>query len=267
MSTAVNDKSEIYRMMKIIGHRGGRNLWPENSLGGFRNVLTLGVDAVELDVHLSSDGVPVVIHDPLLDRTTNGRGPVQAQSAEALGKIVLKDSRGETVPTLAAVLDIFAATSLELELEIKTDERGFPYPDMPEKIIALVQERGMLDRVFLTCFVPEILEDVRRKLPAQRLLMPIDRRSAEFFGGFNKVLRRGIDVANVVAIEKSLLEEVIDQCVAEAGTSRVGCWVPNTETELEYWMSKPIGQLTTDRPDLALLVAGRQSPVAMQQKG
>lgn len=254
-------------MVKIIGHRGGRNLWPENSLGGFRNVLALDIDAVELDVHLSSDGIPVVIHDPLLDRTTNGRGPVQAQSAEALGKIVLKDSRGETVPTLAAVLDIFAPTKLELELEIKTDERGFPYPDMPEKIMALAEERGMLDRVFLTCFVPEVLEDVRRTFPGQRLLMPIDRRSAEFFGGFSKVLRRGLDVATVLGIEKSLLEEVLDQCIAEAGTSRVGCWVPNTEPELEYWMSKPIGQLTTDRPDLAVLIAGRQGALAIQKKG
>ncbi|MHC5231951.1 glycerophosphodiester phosphodiesterase family protein [Brucella sp. LJL56] len=254
-------------MVKIIGHRGGRNLWAENSLAGFRNLLALDVDAVELDVHLSSDGVPVVIHDPLLDRTTNGRGPVQAQSAEALGQIVLNDSRGETIPTLAAVLDIFAPTRLELELEIKIDERGVPYPDLPEKIIALAEERGMIDRVFLTCFVPEVLEDIHCRFPQQQLLMSIDRRSAEFFGGFDKVLKRGIDTATILAFEKSLLENVLEQCVAEVGAARLGCWVPNTETELEYWMSKPIGQLTTDRPDLAVLVAGRQNRTASGQKG
>lgn len=254
-------------MVKIIGHRGGRNLWAENSIAGFQNLLALDVDAVELDVHLSSDGVPVVIHDPLLDRTTNGRGAVQAQSAEALGKVLLNDGRGQTVPTLAAVLDIFAPTKLELELEIKIDERGRPYPGMPEKIIALAQERNMLDRVFLTCFVPEVLEDVRMKFPDQQLLMSIDRRSAEFFGGFETVLKRGNDVATVLAFEKSLLEIVLDQCVAEVGTPRLGCWVPNTETELEYWLSKPIGQLTTDRPDLAVLVSGRQSSSVNRQKG
>lgn len=254
-------------MVKIIGHRGGRNLWAENSLAGFRNLLALDVDAVELDVHLSSDRVPVVIHDPLLDRTTNGRGPVQAQSAEALGQIILNDSRGETIPTLAAVLDIFAPTGLELELEIKIDEQGEPYPGLPEKIVALAEERGMIDRVFLTCFVPEVLEDIRRKFPEQQLLMSIDRRSAEFFGGFDKVLKRGIDIATILAFEKSLLENVLDQCVAEVGTERLGCWVPNTEAELEYWMSKPIGQLTTDRPDLAVLVAGRRDRPSSGQKG
>lgn len=254
-------------MVKIIGHRGGRNLWAENSLAGFRNLLALNVDAVELDVHLSSDGVPVVIHDPLLDRTTNGRGPVQAQSVDALGKIILNDSRGQTIPTLAAVLDIFAPTRLELELEIKIDERGEPYPGMPEKIIALAEERNMIDRVFLTCFVPEVLEDIHHKFPDQKLLMSIDRRSAEFFGGFDKVLKRAIDTATILAIEKSLLENVLDQCVEEVGTQRLGCWVPNTEAELEYWMSKPIGQLTTDRPDLAVLVAGRQNQSITERKG
>lgn len=137
-------------MVKIIGHRGGRNLWAENSLAGFHNLLSFDVDAVELDVHLSSDGVPVVIHDPLLDRTTNGRGPVQAHTAQALGQVILNDSRGQTIPTLEAVLDIYAPTRLELELEIKIDERGEPYPGLPEKIITLAKERGMVDRVFLT---------------------------------------------------------------------------------------------------------------------
>ncbi|MFB8344475.1 glycerophosphodiester phosphodiesterase family protein [Brucella cytisi] len=250
-------------MVKIIGHRGGRNLWAENSLAGFHNLLSFDVDAVELDVHLSSDGVPVVIHDPLLDRTTNGRGPVQAHSAQALGQVILNDSRGQTIPTLEAVLDIYAPTRLELELEIKIDERGEPYPGLPEKIITLAKERGMVDRVFLTCFVPEVLEDIRLKFPDQKLLMSIDRRSAEFFGGFDKVLGRGNDTADILAFEKSLLENVLEQCVSEVGTDRLGCWVPNTETELEYWMARPIGQLTTDRPDLAVLVAGRQS----QQKG
>jgi glycerophosphoryl diester phosphodiesterase len=67
-------------MTRIIAHRGARNLWAENSLDGFRRTTQLGVDAVELDLHLSHDGAVVVIHDPLLDRTTNGHGPVSLHS-------------------------------------------------------------------------------------------------------------------------------------------------------------------------------------------
>ena len=61
-------------MVLIIGHRGARNLWPENSLEGFERTRDLGVDAVEFDVHLARDGELVVIHDPSLERTTKGRG-------------------------------------------------------------------------------------------------------------------------------------------------------------------------------------------------
>ena len=97
-------------MTRIIGHRGARNLWAENSLGGFRRTAQLGVDAVELDLHLSQDGEIVVIHDPLLERTTNGHGPVSDHSLEALTRLRLRDTIDETIPTLAQVLDLFEPT-------------------------------------------------------------------------------------------------------------------------------------------------------------
>jgi hypothetical protein len=92
-------------MIRIIGHRGGRNLWAENSLGGFRKTATLGVDAVELDLHLTQDGEIVVIHDPFLERTTNGSGAVSDHSLQALTSLRLKETIDETIPTLAQVLE------------------------------------------------------------------------------------------------------------------------------------------------------------------
>lgn len=94
-------------MIKIIAHRGARNLWAENSLSGFRKTAELGVDAVELDLHLSRDGEIMVIHDPLLDRTTDGDGPVSDLTFEALSRVRLRDTIDETIPTLTQVLDVF----------------------------------------------------------------------------------------------------------------------------------------------------------------
>src|SRR6185437_4333063 len=71
-------------MIRILGHRGGRELWPENSLQGFRNAIALGVDAVEFDVHLSADDEVMVMHDPSLDRTTTGDGLVRDKTAAEL---------------------------------------------------------------------------------------------------------------------------------------------------------------------------------------
>ena len=58
-------------MVMIVGHRGGRNLWPENSLSGFRKLAAMPVEGVEFDVHLTGGGELLVIHDPTLDRTTD----------------------------------------------------------------------------------------------------------------------------------------------------------------------------------------------------
>ena len=69
-------------MTKITGHRGARNLWPENGLTGFRNVIALDVDAIEFDVHLTDQGELIVIHDATLDRTTEGQGPVRLLTPE-----------------------------------------------------------------------------------------------------------------------------------------------------------------------------------------
>jgi glycerophosphoryl diester phosphodiesterase len=252
-------------MIRIIGHRGGRNLWAENSLGGFRNTARLGVDAVELDLHLTQDGEIVVIHDPLLERTTNGRGAVSDHSLEALTRLRLKDTIDETIPTLAQVLDVFEPTGLALELEMKTDARGLPYPGLIDKTAALVTARGMTDRSRLTCFVPEVLDEMRSRAPRFLRLASLDRRSAEMLGGLERAIRRFIDLDCAIAIERTLLAADIERCHVLIGTERLGVWAPSTPGDLDFWLRQPIGQITSDRPDLALairaqLLAAADSP-------
>jgi glycerophosphoryl diester phosphodiesterase len=241
-------------MTKIIAHRGARNLWAENSLDGFRRTAALPVDAVELDLHLTRDGEVVVIHDPLLDRTTDGEGPVAALSLEALQRLRLKETVGETVPTLTEVLDVFASTKLELELEMKTDVRGRPYAGLIEKTVGLVEERGLTERVRLTCFVPEVIEAMREAAPRYRRLASLDRRSAEILGGLERAIERFLALDCTIAIERTLLDIAFERCQAMIGSEHLGVWVPNTPLEIDYWLRKPIGQLTSDRPDLAVAI-------------
>lgn len=240
--------------MRIIGHRGARNIWAENSLSGFRNVCGLGVDAVELDVHLSSDGEIMVIHDPLLDRTTDHKGPVAHLSRAALAKVTLDDTLGETIPTLPEVLDVFGPTGIELEIEMKMDAYGNPYPGLLDKVIALVEARKMASRVVLTCFVPEVIEEIRAKAPHMRRLASVDRRSCEAFGGVDRTLQRFVDLGCIIAVEQSLLRLCVDRAVGIVGRDKLGAWVPNTVRELDFWLGQPISQITSDRPDLALML-------------
>ncbi len=238
--------------MRIIGHRGARNIWSENSLSGFRNVCGLKVDAVELDVHLSNDGEIMVIHDPLLDRTTDHKGPVGQLSREALRKVRLNDTLSETIPTLSAVLDVFAPTGIELEIEMKMDALGNPYPGLLDKVIALVEGRNMASRVVLTCFVPEVIEEIRAKAPGMRRLASVDRRSCEAFGGIDATLRRFVDLGCIVAVEQSLLRLALDRAVGIVGRDKLGVWVPNTVRDIDHWLGQPVAQITSDRPDLVL---------------
>lgn len=238
--------------MRIIGHRGARNLWAENSLGGFARTILLGVDAVELDLHLSRDGEVVVIHDALLDRTTSGEGPVSDLTLEALQKLRLRDTVNETIPTLAQTLDLFAPTQLSLELEMKIDARGLPYPDLIAKTVALVEARNMAKRVRLTCFVPEVHEEMRSVAPNYLRLASLDRRSAEMFGGVERAIRRFVDLDCTIAVERTLLELEFERCRAMVPPGMLGVWVPNTPAELNFWLRQPIDQMTSDRPDIAI---------------
>jgi len=77
----------------VYAHRGGAALRPENTIVSFDHGLSLGADGLELDVHLSRDGVVVVHHDATLDRTTGARGPIAQRTAEELAAVRKYDPR------------------------------------------------------------------------------------------------------------------------------------------------------------------------------
>src|SRR5476649_875366 len=98
----------------VLAHRGGSALAPENTIAAFDNGLALGADGLELDVHLSRDGVVVVHHDVRLDRTTTLRGPIAERTAAEL--------RGADVPTLAEVLGRYRDPRIIIEMKVNSAE-------------------------------------------------------------------------------------------------------------------------------------------------
>jgi len=239
-------------MVMIIGHRGARNLWPENSLDGFRRLAELGVEGVEFDVHMTADGELVVIHDPTLERTTAGSGAVGAHTLAELQAIPLRDCQ-ETIPSLDQVLEVLGRTSLELHIELKTDAVGSAYAGMEAKVLETVRRHGLETRSILTCFMLEVLEAVRELEPAIPVLASVDRRSCEMLGGLDRAIDRLKAIPGIyVAVERSLLIHTMRHFTEAFGPDRLGAWVPNEEADLRYWMNQPVRQITTDRPDLAL---------------
>ena len=112
----------------VFAHRGGATLAPENTMPAFDNGMAFGADGLELDVHLAADGVPVVIHDATLDRTTDRTGPVAALTSDELARVdagyrFARDGShpfrgtGAGVPTLEAVLRRFPDTRVIIEMK------------------------------------------------------------------------------------------------------------------------------------------------------
>jgi glycerophosphoryl diester phosphodiesterase len=106
-------------MMLIYAHRGASAIHPENTLRAFRHALAIGVDGIELDVHATADGIPVVIHDRGVERTTDGAGYVDEMPLSRLATFDAGD--GQRVPTLAEVLALVDEAA-HLDIEIKGAE-------------------------------------------------------------------------------------------------------------------------------------------------
>ena len=102
--------------MLVYAHRGLSGRFAENTLLAFREALAVGVDGIELDVHATADGVPVVIHDRDVSRTTSGSGKVDEMSLATLQS--LDAGSGERVPALSEVLQL-VGDAVHLDIEIK----------------------------------------------------------------------------------------------------------------------------------------------------
>lgn len=153
----------------VVGHRGALALAPENTFAAFQRGIECGVDAVEFDVQRSVDDVPIVIHDPTLDRTTSGRGRVRETLWRDIreldaGSWRSADHAGERVPSLEELLDRARGWSVGLVLELKQPAPGDGRPQdggLVAAVLDLVREAELLERTLLISFDhPSIAEAI-----------------------------------------------------------------------------------------------------------
>jgi glycerophosphoryl diester phosphodiesterase len=139
------------------GHRGNPAEHPENTMRSFRSAIALGCDLIECDVHLSSDGRLVVIHDHSLDRTTNGSGLVHDHTAAELRKLDAGD--GERIPLLQEVIEL-AIGKVGLVIELK----NLPplYPGLEEKLINMLRQLGAIQECAVVSFNHVAIHELRQ---------------------------------------------------------------------------------------------------------
>lgn len=132
-----------------IAHRGYSAMFDENTMIAFKKAIEYKADGIETDVQLSKDGVPVIIHDETLDRTTNGKGFVKDYTLAQLKEF--KTTNGEEIPTLRELLDLFSKSKMEvLNLELKNSI--LEYDGIEEKVLDLIDEFDLKDRIIISTF-------------------------------------------------------------------------------------------------------------------
>ena len=245
----------------MFAHRGGSALGPENTLAAFDLGIRVGADGLELDVHLSADGVPVVHHDATLDRTTSASGPVVARTAADLARpdagyrfVGRGDfpfrSQGVGIPLLSDVLRTYP--DVPLIVEMKVDSR-----DMGEAVAREVRAAGAADRVCVAGFGARSAAAARAALPemACSASRP-EARLAVYRALAGWPVRRARYGGYQVPERTGLVRVVSPRFVryAHEADLRVQVWTVDDEADMRRLFSWGVDGLISDRPDLAVAV-------------
>lgn len=141
--------------MKVYAHRGYSGKYPENTMLAFRKAVEAGCDGVEMDVQLSRDGEVVVIHDELLDRTTDGTGPVKDRTLAELKKLDASKIRPgdwgfQEIPTFDEFCAWLSGTGIVANVELKTSI--VYYPEIEKKCVDIIRKYHVEDKIIFSSF-------------------------------------------------------------------------------------------------------------------
>lgn len=226
--------------MYVVGHRGAAGVLPENTLKGFEYAIGLGVDMVECDVHLTFDQQLVVMHDEMVDRTTNGAGPIAQFSLDAIRRLDAGD--GQPVPTLDEVLEcVDGKVHLLCELKGAGTEAA---------AVQAVRERNMEGQVTFTCFHMDRLESVRRLGDELQLGAILPDPTPEQIARAVACGARGVGVH---------YRNLCLRHVAMVHDARLDlrAWNPDTAAEQQAMIGLGVDGVSTNRPDLLMAHVGR----------
>lgn len=230
---------------KIVAHRGGAHLYPENTLSAFSNAIALGVDEVECDVHLLKSGEVVVFHDFRLEQLVGKIGYIHDLDNETRKQLCVKGSM-EAPPLLEEVLDLLAPSNVALHLEIKTCGEVERETILSQKALALIKSRNLTERVSAISFDPASL---RPFIEAGITSGPcLDNFSGDMKHHFSEWKKWGY---SDLSLDGSIVPQNFIESALEAGFT-IGVWTINGKARLSHWLDMPVHYITTDQPDLAL---------------
>jgi len=240
----------------VYAHRGGSALRPENTIVAFDHGLSLGADGLEFDVHLSRDGVVVVHHDSTLERTTNGRGPLAALTADELSRLDAGahfpgfEGAAGGIPTLSAVLRRYSSAQIIIELKLND-------PLLAQKTIDEVRAAGAVGRVALGSFGTRVLRAARAYEP--RIRTGSSREETRLFL-YRSWVRwpvshppyQEFQVPELAGSTRVVSPRFVRY--AHQANCPVKVWTVDEEADMRRLLSWGVDAIISDRPDVAVRV-------------
>lgn len=241
----------------ILGHRGASAYAPENTLAAFQLARRLGADGVELDVQLTSDRVPVVIHDDRVDRTTDGHGRVCDLSVAEITRLdagtwKTEDYRGEPIPTLAQVFDALSdwlkpvgrTPPCLINVELKTE--NIRTDGLEREVANVIARFGIQDRVLLSSFSPLSLHRAKEINPRLRRGLLYDSTMSIHL---RRAWLRFWASPQAMHPEHSMVDERYMQW-ARAKKLQVNTWTVDEPEEAKRLAALGVNAIITNKPDV-----------------
>jgi glycerophosphoryl diester phosphodiesterase len=245
----------------VFAHRGGCALGPENTIAAFDLGMAAGADGLEFDVHLSSDGIPVVHHDDTLDRTTAGRGPLAALTAAELARVDAGSrferagsfpfrNQGVGVPTLAEVLKRYPDIPLIVEMKVDTAAMG-------EAVANEVRRAGAAARVCAAGYGTRSAAAARAALPEMASSACHREATLALYRSWLGIpVRRppygGYQVPEVSAGHRIVSPRFLRH--AHGAGLKVQVWTVDEEPDMRRLLEWGVDGLISNRPDVAVRV-------------
>lgn len=230
--------------MKNIAHRGFKGKYPENTMLAFKKAIEAGADGIEMDVHLTKEGELVIIHDELVDRTTDGSGLVKDKTLEELRSLsaskLYPECENQQIPTLDEYLAWAADKDIITNIELKNSI--IDYHGIEQKTYNLIKKYNLLDKIIISSFNHDSL--VRMKEIDQNIECGV-LESSVLHKPWDYIKNLGMEYYH--PLNFSVTQEVIDKC-RENGIE-LNIWFGKADYDYsEYLKYEPFG-LITDYPD------------------
>ena len=245
---------------RAIAHRGASRECPENTIAAFDEALRQRCEAIELDLQLTRDGVPVVYHDRTLHKISGRRHRIATRTSSEVQRLDAGswfDPRfaGQRVPTLTQVLTRYAGrTHLLLELKLRSDPTT--RLRLARTVAETVLESGATERVHLLCFDPELLEAAARTAREVRTVLNVGRMIPR-----GTIPADGLARLDAISVDVRALTRPIVAAARRAGLPLL-VFTCNSEADVARALRAGAAGIMSDRPGWlrSTLERGRSDP-------